>query len=154
MNADARNTHHFYNKSLRPVARALRKNMTKAEACLWKYVLRAGKMKGYTFNRQRPIVGYVADFFSKELSLVIEVDGVTHLDAETCRRDRSKERELERRGYKVKRFSDEEVLRHIDAVRRALESCVEEREKELAVTSPSPPRGGGQRGALHNAHTH
>ena len=45
-------SNHFYNKNLQPNANRLRKEMTKAEACLWKYVLRAGKMKGYPFRRQ------------------------------------------------------------------------------------------------------
>ena len=40
-----------YNKSLQPYANELRKEMTKAEACLWKYVLRAGQMNSYKFRR-------------------------------------------------------------------------------------------------------
>ncbi len=51
-----------YNKTLQPHANNLRKRMTKAEACLWKFVLRASKMKGYGFRRQRPIIKYIADF--------------------------------------------------------------------------------------------
>ena len=51
--------------------------MTKAEACLWKYVLRAGKMKSFQFRRQRPVLNYIADFMCKELMLIIEVDGIT-----------------------------------------------------------------------------
>jgi very-short-patch-repair endonuclease len=48
------NRHNFwaYNKNLQPYANNLRKRMTKSEACLWKYVLRAGKMKGYGFRRK------------------------------------------------------------------------------------------------------
>jgi very-short-patch-repair endonuclease len=53
---------HFYNNNLQPNANRLRKEMTKAEACLWKYVLRAGKMKGFQFRRQRPVLNYIADF--------------------------------------------------------------------------------------------
>ena len=60
-----------YNKNLQPYANRLRKEMTKAEACLWKYVLRAGKMKGYQFRRQRPVLHYIADFMFKELMLVV-----------------------------------------------------------------------------------
>ena len=67
-----------YNKRLQPFASKLRKEMTKAEACLWKYALRAGQMKGYQFRRQRPVLNYIADFMCKELRLVIEVDGITH----------------------------------------------------------------------------
>lgn len=49
-------SNHFYNKNLQPNANRLRKELTKAEACLWKYVLRAGKLKVYPFRRQRPVL--------------------------------------------------------------------------------------------------
>ena len=71
-------SNHNYNKNLQPYANRLRKEMTKAEACLWKYVLRAGTMKGFQFRRQRPVLNYIADFMCKELMLIIEVDGITH----------------------------------------------------------------------------
>jgi len=35
-----------YNKNLQPFANSLRNNMTKAEACLWKYALKARQMRG------------------------------------------------------------------------------------------------------------
>ena len=80
-------SNHHYNKNLQPYANQLRKEMTKAEACLWKYVLRAGKMKGFQFRRQRPVLNYIADFMCKELMLVIEVDGLTHHLEEVIRND-------------------------------------------------------------------
>lgn len=67
-----------YNKDLQPFAKDLRSDMTKAEACLWKYVLKARMIKGYQFRRQRPVLNYIADFMCKELILIIEVDGITH----------------------------------------------------------------------------
>ena len=67
----------LYNERLRKNSHSLRYSMTKAEACLWKYALRA-KITGYTFNRQRPVLNYVADFMCKELKLIIEVDGYSH----------------------------------------------------------------------------
>lgn len=76
-----------YNKDLQPAASRLRKEMTKAEACLWKYILRAGGMKGFTFRRQRPVLTYVADFMCKELMLILEVDGITHDHEETIQHD-------------------------------------------------------------------
>lgn len=75
MNKDE--SYNLYNKKLQPYASKNRKQMTKAEACLWKYVLKA-KMTGYTFNRQRPVLNYIADFMCKEKKLIIEVDGITH----------------------------------------------------------------------------
>ena len=105
-----------YNRKLRPLARALRKNMTKAEACLWKYALRAKKTLGYSFTRQRPVLSYIVDFMCKELCLVIEVDGVTHLDDEVVEKDKIKQKDLEKVGFQVLRFRDEEVLNQIDQV--------------------------------------
>ena len=134
--------HYHYNKRLRPFAGALRKNMTKAEACLWKYVLRAGMMKGYTFNRQRPVLNYIADFFCKRLCLVVEVDGITHEWEEIQLKDKKKEGDLEKVGFRVLRFTDDEVLSDIEGVRRILELCVEEREKELGFSSPAPLKEG------------
>jgi very-short-patch-repair endonuclease len=69
---------HLYNKTLQPYANRLRKEMTKAEACLWKYVLRAKKRGGFQFRRQRPVLNYIADFMCMELMLIIELDGITH----------------------------------------------------------------------------
>src|SRR5690606_7532862 len=108
--------YHGYNKSLRPFANRLRKSMTKAEACLWKYVLKARQMKGYQFRRQRPVLNYIADFMCIELKLILEVDGITHSYEEVSRRDSLKQSELESAGFKILRFQDEEVLRNINGV--------------------------------------
>ena len=93
LKADTTNNY-AYNKKLRPFANKLRKEMTKAEACLWKYASRAGQMKGYQFRRQRPVLRYIADFLCKELKLVIEVDGITHQDNETEEKDKRKTGDL------------------------------------------------------------
>lgn len=69
-----KHSNHLYNKNLQPFANRQRNEMTKAEACLWKYVLRASKLKGYGFRRQRPVLHYIADFMCKPLMLIIEVD--------------------------------------------------------------------------------
>ncbi|MEB2307914.1 MAG: endonuclease domain-containing protein [Candidatus Brocadiaceae bacterium] len=135
MDADKSN-HYAYNKKLQPIANKLRKEMTKAEACLWKYALRAGKMKGYQFRRQRPVLRYIADFMCKELKLVIEVDGLTHQYEEISEKDRQKKHDLEQAGFKVIRFTDEEVLKNMNGVIKAIESVVEEREKPHPLNPP------------------
>ena len=81
-------------------------------------------MLGYTFLRQRPIGKYIADFFCKELKLVIELDGLTHHDKAVSDKDAVKENYLIENGYSVLRFPDEEVLYEIDNVRRAIENYV------------------------------
>ncbi|WPP49093.1 endonuclease domain-containing protein [Catalinimonas niigatensis] len=115
-----------YNKQLRSKANELRKHMTKAEACLWKYVLRAGSMKGFTFRRQRPVLNYIADFMCKELLLIIEVDGITHSHEDVASRDISRQKDLENAGFTVLRFTDEQVLHHIHKVYEAIEDKVAE----------------------------
>ena len=112
---------HFYNKNLQTKANQLRKTMTKAEACLWKYVLRAGKMKGFTFRRQRPVLHYIADFMCKDLWLIIEVDGITHTFEEVAENDRKRQLDLENAGFQVIRFTDDEVLQHIERVHDQIE---------------------------------
>ena|SRR6476660_5025852 len=87
-----------YNTKLQPLARELRTSMTKAEACLWKYVLRAGMMKGYTFRRQRPVLNYIADFTCKELMLIIEVDGISQDDDNILIKGAKRQVDLEAAG--------------------------------------------------------
>lgn len=124
-----KNNHLLYNKSLQPFANENRKQMTKAEACLWKYALRA-KQIGYTFNRQRPVLNYIADFMCKELKLIIEVDGYTHLLEDAIKNDFIRQQRLENAGFIVIRFRDEEVLKEINRVRDVIQITIEELKKQ------------------------
>jgi very-short-patch-repair endonuclease len=124
-----------YNKSLQPFANKLRKEMTKAEACLWKYVLRARQMKGYQFRRQRPVLNYIADFMCKELRLVIDVDGITH--DPKLEKDKQRTDELQRAGFHVIRFTDEEVLSNIHGVASEIEKIIVDLQPP-----PAPPPAG------------
>jgi very-short-patch-repair endonuclease len=133
--------HYAYNKTLRAFARSNRNTATKAEACLWKYVLRAGMMKGYTFRRQRPVMRFIADFMCKELMLVIEVDGAIHQLEETIRKDKKKQHDLEEAGFTVLRFANEEVLHDIENVRRAILFAVETKEQQNNLPPPPYPLG-------------
>jgi very-short-patch-repair endonuclease len=118
--------HHHYNPSLRQPARRLRKEGTKAEACLWKWGLRASQLRGYAFRRQRPVLNYIADFMCKELMLVIEVDGNTHTWKEVARRDARKQADLEAAGFTVLRFTDQEVLTQMNRVLNRIEEYIDE----------------------------
>ena len=123
-----------YNKKLQPLAAGLRKNMTKAETCLWKYVLRGKQLKGYQFRKQRPILQYIADFLCKELMLIIEIDGITHDTEERAVKDQQRENDLKEAGFKIIRFTDEEVLKNIVGVTDQLELIIEK------IESPPPSR--------------
>ena len=120
-------SNHYYNKNLQPYANRLRKEMTKAEACLWKYVLRASKMKGFQFRRQRPVLIYIADFMCKELMLIIEVDGSIHQLEEIIKNDEVRQKALEAAGFTVLRFTNEEVLKDIQSVYSYLEDWIDKK---------------------------
>ena len=120
-------SNHYYNKNLQPYANRLRKEMTKAEACLWKYVLRASKMKGFQFRRQRPVMQYIADFMCKELMLIIEVDGSIHQLEEIIKNDEVRQKALEAAGFTVLRFTNEEVLKDIQSVYSYLEDWIDKK---------------------------
>jgi very-short-patch-repair endonuclease len=140
MNSESSDNFH-YNKKLQPLAVQLRKNLTKAEACLWKYALKAKKLNGYTFRRQRPVLQYIADFLCKELMLIIELDGITHDDEISKTRDLQREDQLTRIGFKIVRFTDQEVLNNMNGVITKLENTV----KEIEISTPLIPR---QRGTI------
>ncbi len=134
-----------YNKNLQPLANQLRKSMTKAEACLWKYALRAGKMSHWQFRRQKPVLNYIADFMCKELMLIIEVDGISHQWETTVLKDEKKQEDLEMVGFKVLRFSNAEVLNDMINVIRVIDYWSEIRQKECKVPPPSPRQQGKRR---------
>jgi very-short-patch-repair endonuclease len=119
-----KSSYSFYNKKLQPLANHLRKNMTKSEACLWKYVLKKRQMKGFQFRRQRPVLDYIADFMCPELNLIIECDGKSHDYADTQERDDIKMKNLEKAGFKVMRFKDEEILNQIESVKKHIEITI------------------------------
>ncbi len=104
--------------------------MTKSEASLWKYVLRAGTMKGYSFRRQRPIMNHIADFMCKELMLVIEVDGYSHWNDKAKKNDEQREEVLQLAGFTVLHFTDEEVLNNLTRVQEKIMHWIEEKKKQ------------------------
>jgi len=122
MNPDSE--YNYYNKQLQPLARNLRNDGTKAEACLWKYVLRASQMRGYPFRRQRPVLSYIADFMCMPLKLIIEVDGLTHNDDAAVKKDKVRQQALEAAGFTVLRFMDAEVLNNINGVYSEIENWI------------------------------
>ena len=126
-----------YNPILKEFARQLRNNSTETEIYLW-LKLKGKQMYGYDFHRQKPIDNFIVDFFCHELMLAIEVDGYSHEFLEVYNKDTIKEKRLNDLGIEVLRFSDEEVLKDMENVLRAIEFFVLEFEKH----TPSPYNSG------------
>lgn len=118
------NNYNHYNKILKPYARKHRNNSTQAEIRLWSKLLRNKQMLGFPFLRQRAIDNYIADFFCKELKLIIETDGITHHSPEAKERDKVREKRLAELGYHLIRFDDVEVMRDIENVRWKIEEKI------------------------------
>lgn len=123
-------SNHDYNKRLKGFARKLRKESTPGEVRLWTELLRARKMLGYSFNRQRPVLNYIADFMCKDLKLIIEIDGYSHWDEQQYERDQKRQRNLEAEGYTVLRFTEKQVMHDLRNVHSAIEYWIEKKQKE------------------------
>ena len=125
-----RTNFNLYNPSLRKYAVENRNASTKAEACLWKYILRARKIKGYFFLRQRPVLNYIADFMCKELKLIIKVDGITHSYEQTIEKDNFRQKALEKAGFRLLWYTDEEILTSLNRVKESIEEYITGLEKK------------------------
>ena len=97
---------------LKAYARENRKNMTQSESILWSQI--RGKALGVTFLRQYIIGDYITDFACLEPKLVIEVDGGYHSEPRQVEDDAIRQDWLEHQGFKVIRFTNEEVECDID----------------------------------------
>ncbi len=70
---------------------------------------------------------FIADFMCFDLKLIIEVDGYSHHHEEASIEDEERQKILEKAGFTILRFTDNEVLHQIENVRRAIEFWIEER---------------------------
>lgn len=93
---------------LKQFASENRKHQTKAELAIWQLL---GSMDlGVRFRRQYIIMDYIADFVCLEKKLVIEVDGGYHFTTEQMKHDIYRTQKLEAYGYRVLRFTNDEVM--------------------------------------------
>ena len=95
-----------YNKQLIPLAKQLRKEMTKEERHLWYDFLRSYPVR---FSRQKVLGNYIADFYSAEAKLVIELDGSQHYEEGNVEKDTDRTVFLEAYGLTVIRIPNNEV---------------------------------------------
>ena len=91
-----------HNQQLVSAAKSLRKNMTKEERHLWYDYLRTHPVR---FSRQKILGKYIADFYSAEAQLVIELDGSGHYTEENQQYDAERTKFLESYGLRVIRIS-------------------------------------------------
>lgn len=95
--------------------RALRRQQTDAEFLIWQ-CLRGRRLHQCKFRRQHKVGPFYLDFVCLEIGLIIELDGSQRLEPEQLQADELRTLYLEKMGYRVLRFWDDEVLRDTGAV--------------------------------------
>ncbi len=92
------------------------------------------QIAGLKFRRQHPVGPYIADFACIECGLIIELDGGQH--SQSIEQDQDRTEYIQRQGFHVVRFWNNDVLLHIDTV---LEEILRHTGRSHI---PSPPLGG------------
>jgi very-short-patch-repair endonuclease len=119
-------------------AKAMRQDMTESERKLWKALRWRVPVEGTHFRRQISLGPYIADFCSYGAKVIIEVDGDQHGTVEVLEQDAIRTAFMEAQGYRVLRFSNRDVLLHIDMVLDTIAAALS------CTPTPNPsPRGGG-----------
>ena len=117
-----------HNKQLVPLAKHLRKEMTKEERHLWYDFLRSYPVR---FSRQKVLGKYIADFYSAEAGLVIELDGSQHYESESIEKDAERTAFLEAYGLTVIRIPNNEVSRNFCGVCEYIDAAVKQSLSQL-----------------------
>ncbi len=116
---------------LKELAEERKKQSTDTEIILWE-CLSGKKLEGYKFRRQHIIDEFIVDFVCLKENLVVEIDGGYHNKPEIQEADKLRTEILESLGYRVIRFTNEEMLGNIDGV---LEN--------ILIAIKTPPSGDG-----------
>ena len=100
--------------------------MTPAEKLLWQH-LRYKQVDGTRFRRQHLIGRFIVDFYCSEHRLIVEVDGDVH--GTQAEYDEARTEWLEEQGYRVMRFTNQQVQQQMSAVLEVIRA---------ACSKPSP----------------
>ncbi len=111
----------LYNlSSHKTIRQTLRRSPTAAERRLWEYLKKDG-FHGYRFRRQFGVGRYILDFYCPKLRFAVELDGIIHQTKEVAANDIEREMFLTSCYIFVIRFTNEDVLLHIETVLKTLE---------------------------------
>ncbi|MFZ4739980.1 MAG: leucine--tRNA ligase [Bacteroidales bacterium] len=107
--------------ALKDNAKRMRKEPTETENILWQCL--RGNQLGFKIRRQQVVSNYIADFVCLSKKLIIEVDGKIH--EQQKEQDAERTLELEKIGFEVIRFTNEEIINNIDNVIDTIKSKLE-----------------------------
>ncbi len=107
---------------LKENAKTNRKNMTEAESVFWSLVKRGAL--GQRCLRQHIIGDYIVDFLFRKSKVIVEIDGGYHFTEEQEKEDTIRTEWLERQGYKVVRFTNDQILMETNKITEILKSSL------------------------------
>ncbi|MBS1586160.1 MAG: DUF559 domain-containing protein [Bacteroidetes bacterium] len=93
----------------------LRKNLTPAEATLWK-AIKGKQVKNRKFIRQHSIENYIVDFYCPEEMLIVELDGHHHYTVAGMQNDFERDNRLKELGFTILRFENKRIFDDLDGV--------------------------------------
>ena len=117
-----------HNPQLVPLAKQLRKEMTKEERHLWYDFLRGHSAR---FSRQKVLGKYIADFYSAKAKLVIELDGSQHYEGDGAEKDVERTAFLEGYGLRVIRIPNNAVNQNFRGVCDYIDAAVKQSLSQL-----------------------
>ncbi|MBM6699075.1 DUF559 domain-containing protein [Bifidobacterium pullorum subsp. saeculare] len=117
-----------YNARNVPLARELRKNMTPWERHLWFDFLRRHTLR---WQRQKPVLDYIVDFYCDKARLAVELDGGGHYHDAKRLDDERRTAHIGTLGIAVCRYANNDVDRHFDAVCDDIDRVAWERLQKL-----------------------
>ena len=120
------------NKEIVPLAKELRKNMTKEERHLWYDFLRQYPIR---FQRQKVLGKYIADFYCARAKLVVELDGSQHYEGDGPEKDTRRTEYLEGYDLTVLRIPNFEVTDNFEGVCRYIDIAVKRSLSQPAADS-------------------
>ena len=102
---------------------------TDAERLLWMH-LQQNKL-GLPFRRQYIIADNIADFACLPARLVVEIDGGYHDDIRQQYHDELRTHQIEQLGFRVVRFTNEDVFTRLDYVLETIKTIITWKEQKL-----------------------
>lgn len=121
---------------LKEKAKEMRNNPTETEKILWNHLSGKG-FENHKIRRQHVLGEYIVDFVCLKQRLVIEIDGSIHDLNEQKEHDKNRTEWLNSKGFKVVRFSNNDILRNIKSVL-----------ERLSIILLAPPSGAGGAGRI------
>ena len=117
-----------HNKNIVPIAKVLRKNMTKEERHLWYDFLRTYPVR---FSRQKVLGKYIVDFYSAKAKLVIELDGSQHYEEAGRQKDKERTGYLEQYGLRIIRIPNNQINYNFEEICNYIDNIVKQSLSQL-----------------------